>query len=326
MFCIDSILKTIVKIPLIVQGRQMLKKYRVPSYQMVFDKLQIKNNICHLNNIEADKVFLLSIIDKIKNIIFDCDYIKDSANQMEIFLAYSNLNLNIKSKSSYNGKTTSAIFRVISLVYSGIDIENIYYIVANHIKKKNIDLFWTENIEPILGYSIKVYTIESFIKQKNLNMNHIIIDINNYNETSYIKMLDEIIKTNNINITYVGNVIKSDYIKTIISNEIVIEDIEFERNELVHMKHNDIDKYFKTQNMIFIIDKKISLDIKNMIRNNVSRDHMYSPKKITLELLEMINFNSTYLIYNKISDITLNSDILNELQKRTSLNYIVFLE
>lgn len=326
MFCIDSILKTIVKIPLIVQGRQMLKKYRVPNYQMVFDKLKIKNNICHLNNIEADKVFLLSIIDKIKNIIFDCDYIKDSANQMEIFLAYSNLNLNIKSKSSYNGKTTSAIFRVISLVYSGIDIENIYYIVANHIKKKNIDSFWTENIEPILGYSIKVYTIESFIKQKNLNMDHIIIDINNYNETSYINMLDEIIKTYNINITYVGNVIKSDYIKTIISNEIVIEDIDFERNELVHMTHSDIDKYFKTQNMIFIIDKKISLDIKNMIRNNVSRDHMYSPKKITLELLETINFNSTYLIYNKFSDITLSPEILNELQKRTSLNYIVFLE
>jgi hypothetical protein len=33
----------------------MLKKYRVPNYQMVFDKLGIKNNICHLNNIEADK-------------------------------------------------------------------------------------------------------------------------------------------------------------------------------------------------------------------------------------------------------------------------------
>ena len=304
----------------------MLKKYRVPNYQMVFDKLEIKNNICHLNNIEADKVFLLSIIEKIKDIIFHCDYIKDSAHQMEIFLAYSNLNLNIKSKSSYNGKTTSAIFRVMSLVYSGIDIENIYYLVANHIKKKNIDIFWNENIEPIIGYSLKVYTIESFVKQKNLIIEHIIIDINNYNEINYTKIVDETIKNNNIHITYVGNVIKSEYIKTIISNEIIIEDIDFEKNELVHMKHTDIDKYFKNQNMIFIIDKKISLDIKNMIRNNVSRDYMYSPKKITLELLETIDFNSTYLIYNKISDITLSPDILNELQKRTSMNYIAFLE
>jgi hypothetical protein len=92
IFCLDSILKTIVKIPIIVQGRQVLRKYRVPTNQMVFDKLNIENNICHLANQEGDQIFLLGILNKISDLIFNHIYIRDSYKQTDIFLHASNIN------------------------------------------------------------------------------------------------------------------------------------------------------------------------------------------------------------------------------------------
>jgi len=326
IFCIDSILKTIVKIPVIVQGRQVLRRYRVPPNQLVFDKLNIKNNICHLTNLEGDRIFILSILNKITDMIFNHLYIKDSAKQTDIFLYSSNLNLNILSKNSYNGKTLSAIFRIISLIYSGNDIENIYYIVSNQIKKKNLENFWINNIEPYLGYIIKIYTVESFIKHLNTDIEHIIIDINYYNNIDNIKIIEEFIKLNNTRITYVGNIYYSEYIEMITPNKVIIDDLEFEKKEILYKKYTDISDYYNNENVIFILDNKVPLEIKTNIRNNISRDNIYNPKRVNIALLEGMEFTSSYIVYNKMSDIKLSVEILDEIGKRTSKECIFFLE
>ena len=240
IFCLDSILKTVVKIPVIVQGRQVLRKYRAPPNQMVFDKLKIKNNICHLSNFEGDRIFLLSILNKISELVFNHIYISDSNKQTDIFLYTSYMNLNILSKNSYNGKTISAIFRIVSLVYSGANIENIYYIVSNQVKKKNLESFWINYIEPYLGYIIKIYTVESFIKHINNSIEHIFIDINYYDNLENIQIIEDYVKTNKIIITYVGNIQYSNYFAEIVKNKITIDDLEFEKKEIIYRKYDDI--------------------------------------------------------------------------------------
>lgn len=326
IFCLDSILKTIVKIPVIVQGRQVLRKYRVPPNQLVFDKLNIKNNICHLSNLEGDRILLFSIIKQIIDLIFNHIYIKDSSKQTDIFLYLSNLNLNITSKNIYNGKTISAIFRVISLIYSGHNNDNIYYIVSNQVKKKNLESFWLNYIEPYLGYVIKIYTLDNFIKHKDCTIEHLIIDINYYNNQENINILENLVQTNNIKITYVGNIHYSQYFSLIINDVICIDDLEFEKKEIIYKKYIDIDKYFNNTNCIFILDNRVPIEIKNNIRDNVSRENIYNPKKITHEILDGMEFASSYIIYNKVSEIKLSQNILDDIVKRSSKECIFFLE
>ena len=326
IFCLDSILKTLVKIPVIVQGRQVLRKYRVPPNQMVFDILKIKNNICHLTNIEGDRIFLLSILHKITDLIFNHLYIRDSYKQTDIFLFTSHRNLNILSKNSYNGKTISALFRIISLIYSGKNIENIYFIVSNQVKKKNLESFWINYIEPYLGYIIKIYTVESFIKHINNSIEYIIIDINYYNNLENIQIIEDFVKTNKTNITYVGKIQYSNYFAEIIEHTIIIDDLEFEKKETIYKKYDDICNYYNNENSIFILDNKVPLEVKNNIRNNISRDNIYNPKRVNIEILEGMEFISSYIIYNKISDIKLGNDILEEISKRSSKECIIFFE
>ena len=240
IFCLDSILKTIVKIPVIVQGRQVLRKYRVPPNQMFFDKFKIKNNICHLTNLEGDRIFLLSILNEIIELIFNHIYIRDSSKQTDIFLYTSYRNLNILSKNSYSGKTISAIFRIVTLIYSGVNIENIYYVVSNQVKKKNLESFWVNYIEPYLGYIIKIYTVESFIKHMNNSIEHLFIDINYYNNLENIKIIEDYVKENKTQITYVGNIHYSNYFLEIIEDKIIIDDLEFEKKEIIYKKYEDI--------------------------------------------------------------------------------------
>jgi hypothetical protein len=297
IFCLDSILKTIVKIPIIVQGRQVLRKYRVPT-----------------------------ILNKISDLIFNHIYIRDSYKQTDIFLHASNINLNILSMNSYNGKTISALFRVVSLVYSGANIENIYYIVSNQIKKKNLESFWMNYIEPYLGYIIKIYTVESFIKHINNTIEHIIIDINYYDNLENLKIIEEYVKVNNITITYVGNVQFSNYFTEVAQYKIIIDDLEFEKKQIIYKKYENICDYYNNENSIFILDNRVPLEIKNNIRTNVSRDNIYNPKKINIELLEGMEFVSSYIVYNKISDIKLSNSILDELSKRSSKECIIFFE
>ena len=326
IFCLDSILKTIVKIPIIVQGRQVLRKYRVPPNEMVFEKLKMENNICHLNNLEGDRIFLLSILNKISDLIFNHIYIRDSSKQTDIFLYTSNINLNILSKNSYNGKTISAIFRIVSLIYSGVNIENIYYIVSNQVKKKNLESFWINYIEPYLGYVIKIYTVESFIKHSNNLIDHIFIDINYYNNIENIQMIEDYVKINKTKITYVGKIQYSQYFADIVKDNIVIDDLEFEKKEIIYKKYENISNFYNNENSIFILDNKVPLQVKNNIRNNISRDNIYNPKRVNIEILEGMEFASSYIIYNKISDIKLTNDILEEIAKRSSKECIIFLE
>ena len=326
IFCLDSILKTIVKIPIIVQGRQVLRKYRVPPNQMVFDKFNIKNNICHLTNLEGDRIFLLSILKEIIELIFNHIYIRDSDKQTDIFLYTSYRNLNILSKNSYSGKTISAIFRIVTLIYSGVNIENVFYIVSNQVKKKNLESFWINYIEPYLGYIIKIYTVESFIKHMNNSIEHLLIDINYYNNIENIKIIEDFVKANKTQITYVGNIHYSNYFSEIIQDTIIIDDLEFEKKEIIYKKYKDICDYFNIENSIFILDNKVPLDIKNNIRNNISRENIYNPKKINMEILDGMEFISSYIVYNKISDIKLGNDILDELLKRSAKECIIFLD
>ena len=66
--------------------------------------------------------------------------------------------------------------------------------------------------------------------------------------------------------------------------------------------------------------------MKNNIRNNISRDNIYNPKRVNIEILEGMEFVSSYIIYNKISEIKLSNDILEEISKRSSKACIIFLE
>ena len=236
------------------------------------------------------------------------------------------MNLNILSKNSYNGKTISAIFRIVSLVYSGANIENIYYIVSNQVKKKNLESFWINYIEPYLGYIIKIYTVESFIKHINNSIEHIFIDINYYDNLENIQIIEDYVKTNKIIITYVGNIQYSNYFAEIVKNKITIDDLEFEKKEIIYRKYDDICNYYNNENSIFILDNKVPLEVKNNIRNNISRDNIYNPKRVNIEILEGMEFVSSYIIYNKISEIKLSNDILEEISKRSSKACIIFLE
>ena len=68
------------------------------------------------------------------------------------------------------------------------------------------------------------------------------------------------------------------------------------------------------------------MDIKNNIRNNISRENIYNPKKINIEILDGMEFISSYIVYNKISDIKLSNEILEEFLKRSAKECIIFLD
>jgi hypothetical protein len=160
----------------------------------------------------------------------------------------------------------------------------------------------------------------------NNSIEHLLIDINYYNNIENIKIIEDFVKANKTQITYVGNIHYSNYFSEINQDTIIIDDLEFEKKEIIYKKYKDICDYFNIENSIFILDNKVPLDIKNNIRNNTSRENIYNPKKINMEILDGMEFISSYIVYNKISDIKLGNDILDELLKRSAKECIIFLD
>jgi hypothetical protein len=326
VFCLDSILKTIVKMPIIVQGRQVSRKYRIPTNQMVFDNLDIKNNSAHLKSFDGDRVFFYSILPKIDELVFNRDFLKDSPDQTSVFMANSNSNINIISKSSYSGKTVSALYRVVSLVYNGVDIENIYFVVSNPLKKKNLEQFWATYIEPSLGYLIKIYTIDNFNKHKIQTIEYIFIDINHYDNQDNINSIESIIETYNPFIVFVGNMRMFTKISNRQYNIISIDDIDFEKNTLAIMNLETINDILDApnSNSLFVLDNRVNIDIKNRVREKVPRDNIINPKKLSLEFLDGLEFSNCYLLYNSKDDNRLPDEIMDELRKRSTKDCIIY--
>jgi hypothetical protein len=316
-YCLQSILKTICKISVIVQGRQVLRKYRIPNINQVLNSLNFNNTYLSEDENYNYRYLFNTILKTIYNNVILNTHIAVSNNQIQLFHTLIDGSIHIKSTNNYSGKTYGAIFKILSLVYSGVDIDDIVYVIDKSQRKRMIEHIWNSNLLYITGYIIKILPIENLVKNT-YNYNYIFIDINNYNDYNMLDLFYD--KYNSKNLIIINNEFLSNKIKNI--KNVVIDDIDFTYDKPKFLDIN-MENIIVREDALYIIDSQLKADIKNMLRTKLNKENIVSIKKLNIDLLLGYEFYGIY-IFVKSKEVILSHSLISEIYKRATNEIIIY--
>jgi hypothetical protein len=320
-YCVDSILKTITKIPVIIQGRQVLRKYRIPQINQVFDVLKVTNIYISSDTTYNYRYLFDKLLYKIDQNIINNTFISISDQQTFIFKCLLTENIHITSPNYYSGKSTTIYYKIASLIYGGVDVDDIVLVLDKTRRKKIVENFWNQNLLAELGYKIKLLPIENIVKLSSYPK-YIIVDINLYNDTDTLDSFCNKLTNNNIVIVVANEYLKE---KLGILKSYVINDIEITHNVPDTLSINE---HIKTLNIrddcLYIIDNQLDVEYKSYLRQTISKDNLVSIKKITNELLIGNEFYGVYIFVKSLNNIK-NNPLINECYKRSTHEIIIYM-